>query len=309
MARRMVGEREMTMGAWTITETIEPLGELWVVTRAEGPGGEAPVRSMTTFGYDPALGKFVGSYVDTIQTRMWTYEGFLDESGTVLTFETEGPSMADPEGTTLYRDQYILEGADTKRIVTSAQDENGAWVQFAEMTGKRLASPRRRHPQGSIPGRTSRSRSATPTSRSRPRVPCGEHGDDVGRDDDRELPAEAAAHAGAFEPFAFLRDPPLVAVTRAPADVGHARGSRSLSSPRRRSVRRPTRRAGGRAGDASEVLALQVQAALGVDLALGVSFQWKDSMPRLEEPLARESVDALPGGLAISSRRTLAPEL
>ena len=136
--RRMVGEWEMTMGEWTITETIEPLGELWVVTRAEGPGGEAPFRSMTTFGYDPALGKFVGSYVDTIQTRMWTYEGFLDESGTVLTFETEGPSMADPEGTTLYRDQYILEGADTKRIVTSAQDENGAWVQFAEMAGKRL---------------------------------------------------------------------------------------------------------------------------------------------------------------------------
>ena len=126
------------MGGWTITETIEPMGELWVVTRGRGPGADAPFRSMTTFGYDPDLGKFVGSYVDTIQTKMWSYEGFLDESGKVLTLETEGPSMAKPGTTTLYRDQYILEDTDTKRIVTSAQDEDGSWVQFAEMRGRRV---------------------------------------------------------------------------------------------------------------------------------------------------------------------------
>lgn len=136
--QQMVGEWEMTMGGWTITETIAPLGDLWVITRGEGPPSETPFRSMTTFGYDPNLGKFVGSYVDTIQTKMWTYEGFLDETGKILTLETEGPSMTNPDKTTLYRDQYILEDANTKRIVTSAKSDDGTWIQFAQMSGKRL---------------------------------------------------------------------------------------------------------------------------------------------------------------------------
>lgn len=136
--RRMVGEWEMTGGGWTLTETIEPMGDLWVVTRGAAPGVGATFNSMTTFGFDPALGQFVGSYVDTMQTKMWTYRGFLSEDGTTLTLETEGPSMTDPTKTALYRDQYILDDDNAKRLVSSAQDEDGTWKPFVQMSGTRV---------------------------------------------------------------------------------------------------------------------------------------------------------------------------
>jgi hypothetical protein len=99
------------------------LGGLWIISEGTGEmpgGGEA--QSIITLGYDPAKGKFVGTFVASMMTHLWLYEGSLDASGKVLTLDAEGPSMASDGGMAKYQD-----------IVTVASDDH--WVLSSQMLG------------------------------------------------------------------------------------------------------------------------------------------------------------------------------
>ncbi|MEM8709924.1 MAG: DUF1579 domain-containing protein [Planctomycetota bacterium] len=115
---------------WTFTEVIKPVGELWVVTEGASSGGEDSFSSRFTLGYDVAQGKFVGSWVDSMQTTQWTYTGELDAAQRVLSLYAEGPSMTTPGETATYRDQLVLVDANHKRMVSSVEGDNGEWQTY-----------------------------------------------------------------------------------------------------------------------------------------------------------------------------------
>ncbi|MFN3649789.1 MAG: DUF1579 domain-containing protein [Armatimonadota bacterium] len=112
-------------------ESVRSLGGLWVQCegRGEMPGGGAATMQMT-LGYDPQRQKFVGTWIGSMMTHLWVYEGTLDESETVLTLEAEGPDFARPGQMAKYRDVIQLKGPDHRTLTSQLQGEDGDWHAF-----------------------------------------------------------------------------------------------------------------------------------------------------------------------------------
>lgn len=113
------------------------IGGTWMV--AEG-SGTAAGRSFTwifTLGYNPAEAQFVGTWIDSNQTYLWTYSGTLDDSGT-LTLETEGPIMGNPSTTTQYREIIEVEDTDHHVMRSLILGPDGEWFEFARAEYRRV---------------------------------------------------------------------------------------------------------------------------------------------------------------------------
>jgi hypothetical protein len=78
------------------TESVRPLGDLWIVSDTEGTYADMPVRTMVTLGYDPEKDRFVGTSVCTSSSHLWNLEGKLDDANKALTLETDGPDPSNP---------------------------------------------------------------------------------------------------------------------------------------------------------------------------------------------------------------------
>jgi hypothetical protein len=100
-------ENESEMGGETYrvtgTETVRALGDLWILAEGQGdmPDGGS-MHSLITLGFDPAKGRFVGTFVASMMAMIWPYEGDLD--GNTLTLEAEGPSFSGDGSIAKYRD-------------------------------------------------------------------------------------------------------------------------------------------------------------------------------------------------------------
>lgn len=116
------------------------LGDFWIINEmdAEGP---FPMRGRQTIGYDPATGRYVGTWVDSVSSHLWHYKGSVSESGTKLVLEAEGPDMTEPGKTALYRDAYEFRSADHMVVTSSVQMPDGEWFTFMTGQSKRTAGP------------------------------------------------------------------------------------------------------------------------------------------------------------------------
>lgn len=112
------------------TEVVQSLGGLWIIAEgvSEMPDGNAG-KTIMTLGFDPQRDRFVGTFIGTMMTHLWIYNGILDATEKVLTLDTEGPNFSQ-NGMTKYKD--IIEFvSDDHRIMTSQiLDEDGNWLQF-----------------------------------------------------------------------------------------------------------------------------------------------------------------------------------
>ncbi len=116
------------------TATIRSLGGLWTISEADGEtpdGGKS--QSIMTLGYDPAKKCFVGSFVASVMTHLWIYDGgSLDASGKVLTLNAEGPSFTG-DGMAKYHDIIEFLDDDHHTLSSEVQGADGNWTHF--MTG------------------------------------------------------------------------------------------------------------------------------------------------------------------------------
>lgn len=109
------------------------LGGLWVVCESTGSSDEGGEwSSIMTVGYDPARGRYVGTFIGSMMTNIWHYEGLVDESGKRLPLDCEGPKF-DGSGTCQYRDTIEIVDNDTWLLTSELQTDDGTWVKF--MTG------------------------------------------------------------------------------------------------------------------------------------------------------------------------------
>jgi hypothetical protein len=113
------------------TETVRAIGDLWVQGEGKGemPGG-GPATMLITLGYDPAKGRFVGTWVGSMMAHLWVYEGELDAAGRVLTLNSEGPSFAGDGSIQKYQDVITVESADHRILTSRAPDASGGWNEF-----------------------------------------------------------------------------------------------------------------------------------------------------------------------------------
>ena len=120
------------------TESVRSLGGLWIVAEGQGemPGG-GHAGTIMTLGYDPAKKRYVGTFVASMMTHLWPYDGALDASGRRLVLDSEGPSMAGDGTIAKYQDVIEIEGADRRTLTAYARGEDGAWKKFMTATYRR----------------------------------------------------------------------------------------------------------------------------------------------------------------------------
>lgn len=112
-------------------ESVRMLGELWMLAESEGHmAGGHPARSLITVGFDADKGRFVGSFIGSMMTSFWTYDGALDPDGRTLRLQSEGPAFDGSPGAALYEDVIEIVGPDERLLRGRIQGEDGAWTDF-----------------------------------------------------------------------------------------------------------------------------------------------------------------------------------
>ena len=115
------------------TETVRSLGGVWVLCegRGEMPEGGGPATTVMTLGFDPRTGRYVGTWVGSMMTHLWVYDGTVDASGNVLTLDTEGPDFAGGgKALTKYKDVIEFKGDDRRVLTAHVLGPGGTWQQF-----------------------------------------------------------------------------------------------------------------------------------------------------------------------------------
>lgn len=123
----------------TGTERVRTLGDVWVLCETTGnmPGVDVPHSSITTLGFDPKKSAFVGTFIGSMMTHMWIYEGSLDVKQRVLTLGTQGPSFTDDGSTSQYHDIVTVISADERTLTSAVQLADGSWNEFMKCTYRR----------------------------------------------------------------------------------------------------------------------------------------------------------------------------
>jgi hypothetical protein len=113
------------------SESVRSLGGLWVLCEGQGemPGG-GQARMLMTLGYDPRTGRFVGTWVGSMMTHMWVYDGSLDAAEQVLTLNAEGPSFAAEGKLARYQDIITFISDDHRTLTSRVLGEDGKWNEF-----------------------------------------------------------------------------------------------------------------------------------------------------------------------------------
>ena len=115
------------------------LGGMWVICEGRGISAEEePWASIMTLGFDTAAGHYVGTFIGTMMSNIWPYEGCLDDPKKKFLLSSRGPNF-DGSGTANYRDTIQILDADTWVMTSELQSENGEWTQF--MSGKHTRRP------------------------------------------------------------------------------------------------------------------------------------------------------------------------
>jgi len=120
------------------SESVRSLGGLWIVAEGNGemPGGD-PATMILTLGYDPQKQRFVGTWIGSMMTHLWVYDGVLAKDGSSLTLDSEGPGMAGTSTMSRFRDVIALTGSDSRTLTSQLENEDGSWQTVMTVSYKR----------------------------------------------------------------------------------------------------------------------------------------------------------------------------
>jgi len=117
-------------------ENAKMVGGFWLVGQGEGEMMGQKMASLLTIGFDPKTKKYVGTFVCSMDSTMWKYEGAMDATGKKLTLETEGPSPVDGK-LTKFREVLELVDQDHKTFTSYMVDDQGKETKFVVMEYRR----------------------------------------------------------------------------------------------------------------------------------------------------------------------------
>jgi len=135
---RMVGNWKVTSTSmaheevWT--ETCRSLNCIWFVCEGNGdmPDGGGPATTVLTLGYDPAKGRYIGTWFGTMMHHLWVYDGEVSDDGNTLSLYTTGQDFSEPGKLGDYRDQIIIKDNDHRTFTSSSKQPDGSWKQFRQ---------------------------------------------------------------------------------------------------------------------------------------------------------------------------------
>jgi hypothetical protein len=113
------------------SESVRSIGGLWIVAEGQGemPGG-GTATTMMTLGYDPQKKRYLGTWIGSMMTHLWLYDGALDAAKKVLTLDTEGPNMAVEGKMAKFKDVIELKSDDHRILTSHTLGDDGKWRHF-----------------------------------------------------------------------------------------------------------------------------------------------------------------------------------
>ena len=146
--KKLVGEWtyevEATMGPekptekFTGSESGRSIGGFWVQCEGRGrmcdagDAGDAAGTAITvlTLGYDSQTKRFVGTWIGSMMSHLWVYDGFLDTSERVLTLNSEGPNFAAEGKLGKFKDVMEFKSDDYRVLTSHMLRDDETWQQF-----------------------------------------------------------------------------------------------------------------------------------------------------------------------------------
>jgi hypothetical protein len=112
------------------TEVVRSLGGLWMVAEGKSkmPDGSEG-KTMMTLGYDAQIDRFIGTFIGSMMTHLWLYNGSLNATETVLTLDTEGPNFSQT-AIAKYKDTIEFVSDDHRVMTSQILMDDGNWNQF-----------------------------------------------------------------------------------------------------------------------------------------------------------------------------------
>jgi len=121
------------------SEVVRSLGDVWVLCEGQGEcPGEGTGYTLMSLGFDSAKKRFVGTFIGSMMTNLWIYDGALDSTGAKLVLDSDGPSMAGDGMTAKYRDTIEFKSPDHRVLSSSFQGPDGKWQQFMTSNYRRV---------------------------------------------------------------------------------------------------------------------------------------------------------------------------
>jgi Protein of unknown function (DUF1579) len=120
------------------SETIRSLGGFWIVADGKSEMMGTPFTSVLTLGFDPQSKKYIGTWVDSMSSTLWKYEGSVDSTGKVLTLESEGPCPMKPGQIVKFNEVTEFKNKDERVFTSKMLGDDRNWNTVVRVTSKRV---------------------------------------------------------------------------------------------------------------------------------------------------------------------------
>jgi Protein of unknown function (DUF1579) len=108
------------------TETVRSLGGYWIV--CEGKSDTSSMTTLLTLGYDGEKRKVIGTWVCSMMTHIWIYEGSLVMESSLLDLLSQGPAMSGVLGDMdSYREITEFKSNDHRVVASYVQQADQSW--------------------------------------------------------------------------------------------------------------------------------------------------------------------------------------
>lgn len=111
-------------------EVVRSLGGLWTIGEGEGEMPDGSIgKTIMTLGYDPQSDRYIGTFIGSMMTHLWIYNGSLDADRKILTLDTEGLNFSE-SAMTKYQDIIEFVSDDHRILKSQILDDDGNWNHF-----------------------------------------------------------------------------------------------------------------------------------------------------------------------------------
>ena len=113
------------------TEHVRSLDGVWIVCEGRGALPDGGVgTTLMMIGYDDTKARCVGTFVGTMMTTLWVYDGALNLATNTLTLYSDGPSFIEEGALGKYMDVMELVSDDHRVFRSHYQNAAGEWERF-----------------------------------------------------------------------------------------------------------------------------------------------------------------------------------
>ena len=129
------------------TESVQPLGGLWIQANGKSEMPDCGTALMVmTLGFNPQTQRYVGTWIGSMMTHLWLYDGELDAAEKKLTLNSEGPAMGTPDKMAKFRDVIEIVSDDHRTLSSHTLGDDGEWHSFMRADYRRKYEAERRMP-------------------------------------------------------------------------------------------------------------------------------------------------------------------